>query len=923
MKFLRWNLFACACVAFVGCRLMTNVPAVSIVKDGIANAVVIVSGDAAENEAARELSRYVEKISGAKLKIERSMKSSTARRIYISNGKAVPGFDIDLNSLKAQGFAIKTYGGNLAIIGKDSDGTEYGVNYFLEKYCGVRWFFPGTLGTVIPELKTIVISDIDEIQNPDFKMRIAGSRKNKKWQRHNLIGSSLPYFGGHSFCKHIPAEKYWKSNPEYFGVKNGTRYKPPHLDDSRERDWGGWQICTSNPKVVDLVAESCCKILKKKPSLKVVSICPNDGAGWCECRICKALDKKDGSYSDRLFVFANAVAEKVAKKYPDKYLLMFAYEDYQLPPENMKIHSNIIVWYTYSAADSFRKNFNDEQISRLKKWASLSKHMWIYEYYISECWNHFTPRFITEALGTEIKFFKKIGVEGYQTQSGRDWAINGPNYYIAAKLLWDSSLEPGGMMNEYCSKLFGPASEEMKAYFLTMENAWAKGLSKPGMPSWFGRFPDNKALEVYTEKDLKKCAGLFKKAEKKGAGDALVLERIEMFRAGLTFTDNHVAILKAMKDLAEAGVVLSYDFKVSDKAFTTEEIKSMMIKVRTLINKQFAFIESHKKNDLIGYYWLTDPGTRSGRYVPSFQRKLKLLEKYMKAYDNQGEVTIYKLPRKWKFRTDPNNLGVNEKWNKAEWANVELISVPAFWNKTEKHENYGGVAWYRASFEFTKDAIGKKVHVKFGAVDAEADVYLNGEFIGKHEYAKGSWKKSFQFDISKLVRSGKNILTVRVDGHGRNSGIWQPVSIFSPLENGNLVQNGNFSEGIKGWRWSPFRNKKGAVVENLIVDNDKGGKCVMRENPGQVTQLLFLKPGVKYKLSGLVKAEGLSDKSFADVYVNFAPGKNARIATLKASADWTSFSKEFSADKPRANITLRLTGQGKAYFDDIKLIEIK
>lgn len=97
---------------------------------------------------------------------------------------------------------------------------------------------------------------------------------------------------------------------------------------------------------------------------------------------------------------------------------------------------------------------------------------------------------------------------------------------------------------------------------------------------------------------------------------------------------------------------------------------------------------------------------------------------------------------------------------------------------TKDHE----IVWYRRTFEVDKDKLeGKRLLIKFGAVDYEAEVFINGQFVGNH---KGG-HTSFSFDITNHVNAGENEIRVKVrDGlevdkpRGKQSWIGEPFSCW-------------------------------------------------------------------------------------------------------------------------------------------------
>ncbi|MCL7937276.1 MAG: glycoside hydrolase family 2 protein [marine benthic group bacterium] len=73
-----------------------------------------------------------------------------------------------------------------------------------------------------------------------------------------------------------------------------------------------------------------------------------------------------------------------------------------------------------------------------------------------------------------------------------------------------------------------------------------------------------------------------------------------------------------------------------------------------------------------------------------------------------------------------------------------------------------GICWYRKTFPIDLAQAGQKVFLHFDGAMNVADVWLNGEFLGRH---MGGWLP-FGFDISDQVAVGReNVVAVRLDNH--------------------------------------------------------------------------------------------------------------------------------------------------------------
>ena len=73
-----------------------------------------------------------------------------------------------------------------------------------------------------------------------------------------------------------------------------------------------------------------------------------------------------------------------------------------------------------------------------------------------------------------------------------------------------------------------------------------------------------------------------------------------------------------------------------------------------------------------------------------------------------------------------------------------------------------GICWYRKTFTVDLAQAGQKIFLNFDGAMNIADVWLNGEHLGRH---RGGWLP-FGFDISDRVAAGQdNLVAVRLDNH--------------------------------------------------------------------------------------------------------------------------------------------------------------
>lgn len=113
----------------------------------------------------------------------------------------------------------------------------------------------------------------------------------------------------------------------------------------------------------------------------------------------------------------------------------------------------------------------------------------------------------------------------------------------------------------------------------------------------------------------------------------------------------------------------------------------------------------------------------------------------------------------------------------------DCLYVPGDWN-TQRPELlfYEGSIWYKKDFKCNmKD--NRLLYLYFGAANYEADVYLNGEKLGRHT---GGFTP-FNFDITKKVKKGLNQIIVRVNNNRHADGV--PTANCDWWNYGGLTRN--------------------------------------------------------------------------------------------------------------------------------------
>jgi hypothetical protein len=444
------------------------------------------------------------------------------------------------------------------------------------------------------------------------------------WEKRNKWGG-IKISGGHSLSAAFPGEKYAKAHPEYYALVKGKRDVPDENYDHKH----GCQPCTSNPDVVRIAGEWATKFFDENPDYKAVNMSMNDGRGYCECERCEALDAKslngekrtkNTSITDRIFTYINQVTEIVQRKYPEKYIVCFAYGNYKLPPKKIALNHKVIPQYTlWSAYMHANAGLKETNMKNIKIWRDASQKTAIYEYYINGSWPGL-PRLTPSLFAESIKELYDMGVDMYQTQSGDEFAINGLNYYVAGKLLWNTSLDHKKILDDFYEKGFGKAGKYIRQYNERMEEAWKAG-TKGGKDISAGDIENTQILELYTPQLLSDCRKDLEQAAA-SADNETIKKRVDFIKNGFTYTQLTVTATKKTKDLIASGIPVSRGKKVTQEIdplakekggnenkaageFKLDDKQAMLVKeaIDAWIQRD-AYVDQLKNDHVLPYFWV-------------------------------------------------------------------------------------------------------------------------------------------------------------------------------------------------------------------------------------------------------------------------------------------------------------------------------
>lgn len=485
--------------------------------------------------AAAELQETLEKISGAKLPIETEPGEGIS--IFVGESEHAGKLGITAEGLEFGAYRISSGENWLALIGDDTDfeprepwaknnsgreqlqarweeasGLPYGVpnggmyknrermpaelakeegEYFwgfdergsYNAVCGflrdlgARWYLPGELGEVLPDMPTIPLPEVDKIVEPDFEIRQFSVRfgtaddEVTRWVMRlgtrNVNGLMIAH-GMHTMTH---PDKLKTDKPEWFALYGGKRDTQTGVRLNH--------LCYSNEELFTETVRWA-QAQFDVYDYEGVSIMPPDAYGSiCQCELCegKQIDEMGsrGKLSNHVWDYANRVAQEVGKTHPDKLIVCCAYGANTEPPTNIdKLEPNVQVVIVGGRRPRNSLPEQREYVRQLRTgWLKIAtRPIMIFENYPFTGRGTYLPGFVARTNGESINATKGIS-------RGEDIWLSFPRFhddpnigfdhfqiYFTARMWWggkDADIE--ALLDEYCELFYGPAGLKMKEFF--------------------------------------------------------------------------------------------------------------------------------------------------------------------------------------------------------------------------------------------------------------------------------------------------------------------------------------------------------------------------------------------------------------------------------------------------------------------------
>lgn len=371
----------------------------------------------------------------------------------------------------------------------DDQGTCYATFDFLERCCGVRWYGPTDLTSVIPKRGDLTVHGPDVRRAPALKHRNA------------LCSASWPYLRGQwgTFTdaqvqllwrrQRLGGEK-WAGNHTIHRRTIETVLKAPEYQ--AQGPAKGLNLCYTHPELVRVIAQMARDFFDGRGELPegfkalgdYFSVVPEDVAKYCACERCQALlergkDRKTGQFSsgeisDYWFSFVNAVAREVRKTHPNRYIATLAYWNYAYPPRDFELEPNVsIAPCLHTCAWAINEEIRRNDFVLYDAWVAKAKApMFLWNYYhhpmepaLIDRWKCF-PNVMVHETAKAARRFLRDGVRGIFECGEQDQV----EQYILTRIWDDPTRDTDALLEEFFGGYFGAAARPMQQFYALLES---------------------------------------------------------------------------------------------------------------------------------------------------------------------------------------------------------------------------------------------------------------------------------------------------------------------------------------------------------------------------------------------------------------------------------------------------------------------
>lgn len=915
--------------------------------------------------AAMELKTCLEKTINGKIPVT-IFPTQGKIALIVGDNEFTRKLGVDVKSLPRDGFVIKNFGNTIVIAGKDDPdkkpeeqfkesiwgqfyerATLFAVYDFLERFAGVRFYFPGEIGTIIRKNENLKVPSMDIVECPDFTRRsystYAGKLLNQKdtvYYDKNKMAYSVRMETdfiptGHGLRSLQYINRFSKTHPEYFALlDNGKRHSDPGMK------FPG-QLCFSSGICEEIYGDAVAFLSGKPASSRGLkawhpgwykiyfNLMPEDSLYLCRCPECQRQFKQGAqATSDVVWNVVINTANRLKQNHIPGYVVAMAYSSYRMiPPKD--IPDNVLVQVAtlgpWGEAGASEIHKNDNRL--IQDWAKKLGHkVWLWNYV-----NRYGPLNLPgippstpHAINSYYKSMAPYICGAFLQSNTENFMFQHLNTYVFGKLCWDNSVDVDKILNEYYTLAYGPAAEPMKKFFERIEYLWSfkvvgKVSDTAEGPSAAGPSDYELWEKIYSPQEITSLTESFDLAEKLASKDPDALKRVKYIR----------------KEFLDPLVEGSQKY-----AGTKNDVSELIFSVKN--------VPGDKNINMDGK--IDDPAWQSANEIAMvpFVASRENVKTTVKALRNSDYLY---------FAFDCKDSRIGEAVAVDRTNDDKKIymdsSVEIFLNPSVDRKSY---------YHLMVNMLGNLSDVK-ACKDGSAsnkDWDWNSEAIVKTSKSNDGWIAEIAIPLKNLEGMNAkgcpaNFTRNRVLNNGSSSYTWSPYLkngfheidnfgsiFFGVYKDDSIVADGSFGKmtqvanNIGKWIIPVAMSKAGLVSLDKSTSPSPGGgsikiECKGSENTKVFQPLPALKPNTKYRLTFYVKTEDVKpEKARGGVKVNIWDDKNRWFPdnSFTGTIPWTKQGYDFTTG-PQTNIKsksyinlLISSAQGTVWFDDIKLREI-
>lgn len=510
-----------------------------LVQNGKCNYVLVVPAEESDliREAKNEFVYFFKKATGITLKtVKDTGLTHNASNRYISLGNTTlfrsTGIEVDKKELDIDGVRIVTKDNSIYLVGAHDQGALNSVYTFFEITFGLEVYSYDCIeieeNVTNKKLKNYDVTDVPDLKlreinyeyvrtpfSDDYDvMQLASRLRFTRDFYGSCYGSYLNYDDtndehrmGHNTTDFVlPKSQYQAIHPDWYSDQGDQLCYTAH------GDAGEYQAMLD--EMLKKMAYTIDRYYKDGVDLGQMigyNIFMMDNYEVCICEACSKNSIEYGCHTASVIMFMNDIAEMFEEwaqqpeneKYQAKDIVinMLAYQDYAEAPvkydettgeyvpidEKVRMRDNVGIYLADIHID-FQQSFDAEEHDRTKKiiggWSNITKHIqhWVYPVNYRYYMYMYDP--FSMFSGDTLAYYATRGDGMYMETMGNSSVLTlwrGLQFWYSSKLMWNTSLDEGELMNRWFNAMFKDAAPIMKSLFMDMRTHAATVYAENGL----------------------------------------------------------------------------------------------------------------------------------------------------------------------------------------------------------------------------------------------------------------------------------------------------------------------------------------------------------------------------------------------------------------------------------------------------------